>query len=117
MPKAADRIISLTLLGCQHSQIVPRFWIVRTKRDRLFERMARIGKGFLSQVERSEIVMSFGIIGFGRDHLLKGFLRLFQVASLKECHAIGKVIAPKLTLVKRCGEGMSLAHAVFCSLR
>ena len=95
-----------------HSEIVPGFGILGTQLHRLFQIFARFGEGISTEIQRSQVVKGFGIVGLGGDDLLERCFRLFQISMLEKRHAIGKVVALERALEKRSGERQCLAHAI-----
>src|SRR5438552_5804866 len=110
--EVADSLVRMTLLGIKHPKIVPSFWVLWTQFQRLLEILARAGEIISSKIQRSQIVVGFGIVRLGCNDLFERRLGLIQVAVLKECHPISEVITLKRFLVKGSRQRKRFANAI-----
>src|ERR1700730_3893275 len=98
-------------MGVDHAENIPGLRIIGTQFDRLLEVLACVFKDVSPQIERAQVVMGFGIIGFGGDDLLERRLCLLQIPVLKEGHSLSEVIALEPTLEESSGKRQRLLYA------
>ena len=106
--------IWLSLLGRDHTKIVPCLWIIRAQLQCLFNILTRLLKIISSQVERAQVVIGFRIIRFLSDDLLEGGGRRVEVAMLEERHPVGEVIALERIVIEHPTERKRFLYAIGC---
>src|ERR1700723_3384664 len=95
----------MALLCRHHPQVVPSVGVVGAYFERLLKILPCLLEIVPAQVERAQIVVAFGVVGFGSNHLQEGVRCLVQIAVLKQRNAIGELVTVKQALGETTFEG------------
>ena len=103
--KVLNCFVCVALLSCHHSQVVPRFRIVRTKLEGLFEIATRLRKIISPKAQSAQVVIAFRVIRLCNDDLLKRLCGRLEITMLEHRDPIGKIIPLGTTVVEVSWEG------------
>ena len=92
-------------------------YIFGTKFDGLFQIFLRFREIVLTQIKCAEVVIRFSAVWLGCDDLLERGRGLVVVTALKECNAVGEIIAHKRAVYERSGKRKCHSQSLFSVTR